>query len=86
VSDFYQPIDVAVALSLYFRWESPSDIAAAICDHFDDDKTMLTRKLCLGVEGIVRLPPQAGKICVELAMEAYGREAINRNTINGVRD
>lgn len=85
-NDSYQPIDTAAALGIYFHNSSPSEIAASICEQFDDDPALLTRILCGGSGSICRLPPKAAKIVVDLAMEKYGPHAIARNTANGVRD
>jgi len=82
----YQPIDVALSLAWYSHSFSAEEIAEEICKQFDDDPACIARLIDeAGSSVVTALPPEAGRLYVELAMQKYGADAISRNTVNGVR-
>ncbi len=80
----YTPLEVAIALSLYFYNVSPLERAQRLYDHFDgacDELHSLT--WTCGMAWVVTdLPYPTAKVYVQHALERYGKEARERVQIN----
>jgi len=86
----YEPIDVAVALSLYAHNVEPSERAQRLFDQMNGECSALIDLVEIMVTSsatiATTLPPPVAAAYVWQAMQAYGAEAIHRNRRNGTRN
>ncbi len=82
----YTPIEVAVALALYGYNVSPLKRALKIHEHFEGhcaDLDDLVRTLTdFTAYAATELAPPTASLYVQHALERYGKEAINRCSVN----
>lgn len=76
-ADYFDPIDVGVALSLYGYNVSAADRAAAIFNHFKGNcaEPEELAEWCSRPDVVTALPYPSAEVYVTHALEMYGREA-----------
>ena len=80
----YTPLEVAIALSLYFYNVSPLDRARRLHEHFNGCCAELDELtwMCGMAWVVTDLPYPTAKVYVQHALERYGEEARERVQIN----